>query len=183
MPPATTIAVEGWDETGAPPFIHARWADYGPAVSALEGWSSNEVRERFIDTQGKWLRRHRFALGVAMDMRHAFSQWWESMGEAHPEFFNQLPDGTRRPDPTYCNGDPELISMCVSQPALWQEIVDDWQRELSPVTQYIDATENDANGKCTCPECLAMDVPDPQCDTPFEERLARAAEAFGRGET
>jgi hypothetical protein len=69
VPQARSLSVGDWNETGAPPFIHARWADYGPGVSGLAGWSSNEVRERFIDEQGKWLRRHRFALGIAMDNR------------------------------------------------------------------------------------------------------------------
>lgn len=118
-----------------------------------------------------------------MDMAHAFAHWWEPKGKEHPEFFNQLPDGTRRPDPTFYSGDPELVSMCVGEPALWAEIVRNWQQALSPVTQYIDATENDTNGKCVCEKCLAMDVPDPLCPTPFDQRLARCKEAFERGET
>lgn len=178
VPPARTIRLGDWNETGAPPFIHARWADYGPGVSGPQGWSSNEVRERFIDEQGKWLRRHRFALGIAMDMAHAFTHWWEPYGKDHPEYFNLLPDGTRRPDPTYYSGDPELISMSAGEPALWAEIVAQWQKTRTPGAPYIDATENDTNGKCLCDKCLALDVPDPQCDTPFAERVARCREDF-----
>ncbi|MBI3923589.1 MAG: hypothetical protein HY318_19375, partial [Armatimonadetes bacterium] len=181
VPHSRSITVGNWNTTGAPPFIHSRWADYGPGVSALEGWSSNEVRERYIDTQGKWLRRHRFALGIAMDMAHAFAHWWEPKGKDHPEYFNLLPDGTRRPDPTFYSGDPELISMCVGEPALWSEIVAEWQKTRTPGAPYIDATENDTNGKCVCEKCLAMDVPDPLCTTPFTERLAKCTEAFAKG--
>lgn len=183
VPRARTIRIGDWNEAGAPPFIHARWADYGPGVSGLAGWSSNEVRERFIDEQGKWLRRHRFALGIAMDMAHAFTHWWEPYGQTHPEYFNLLPDGTRRPDPTYYSGDPELISMSVGEPALWAEIVANWQKTRTPGAPYIDATENDTNGKCVCDKCLAMDVPDPQCETPFAERVARCREDFAAGKT
>ncbi|MEI6501128.1 MAG: hypothetical protein WCP21_08910, partial [Armatimonadota bacterium] len=91
VPKSRDVKVGDWNEAGSPPFIHARWADYG-IVSGLEGWSSNEVRERFIDEQGKWLRRHRFALGVAMDMAHSFRDWWKIEGGQHPEYFHLLPD-------------------------------------------------------------------------------------------
>jgi hypothetical protein len=182
VPRRHTVTVGPWDETGAPPFIHARWADYG-MVSRQEGWSTNEVRERFIEDQARWLRRHRFALGVAMDMAHAFAHWWEPKGKEHPEFFNQLPDGSRRPDPTFYSGDPELVSMCVGEPRLWAEIVANWQQTRTPGAPYIDASENDTNGKCVCEKCLALDVPDPLCTTPFAERVARCKEDFERGKT
>jgi len=183
VPRQATIRLGDWNASGAPPFIHARWADYGPGVSGPQGWSSNEVRERFIDEQGKWLRRHRFSLGIAMDMAHAYSRWWEPKGKAHPEFFNMLPDGTRRPDPTFYSGNPEYITMCVSQPALWAEIIAEWQKTRTPGAPYIDATEDDANGKCVCDKCLAMDVPDPLCQTPFAERFARCKADFLAGKT
>lgn len=182
VPRARTIRLGDWNELGAPPLVHARWADYG-MVSRQEGWSTNEVRERFIDEQGKWLRRHRFALGIAMDMAHAFAHWWEPYHKDHPEYFNLLPDGTRRPDPTFYSGDPELISMSVGEPALWAEIVAQWQKTRTPGAPYIDATENDTNGKCVCEKCLAWDVPDPQCATPFAERAARCKEDFLAGKT
>jgi hypothetical protein len=182
VPRSRNIAIANWDAVGAPPLIHSRWVDYG-GVSGLDGWSSNEVRERFIDEQGKWLRRHRFALGVAMDMAHAFTYWWEPKGKDHPEYFNQLPDGTRRPDPTFYSGDPKLISMSVGEPALWSAIVAHWRKTRTPGAPYIDATENDTNGKCVCDKCLAMDVPDPLCPTPFTERVAKCRDAFAKGQT
>lgn len=180
VPRRATVRLADYNETGAPPLIHARWADYG-MVSGQAGWSTNDIRERFIDDQAKWLRRHRFALGIAMDMAHSFHDWWPELGQSHPEYFNQLPDGTRRPDPTYYSSDPELVTMCVSQPALWREIVKRWQATRTPGAPYLDATENDANGKCVCPQCLAWDVPDPLCPTPFDQRLARCREDFAAG--
>ncbi len=183
VPRARSIRLGDWNRVGAPHFIHARWADYGPGVSGPQGWSSNEVRERFIDEQGKWLRRHRFALGIAVDMAHSFSHWWEPYGQAHPEYFNELPDGTRRPDPTFYSGDPELVSMSVGEPALWAEVVANWQKTRTPGAPYIDATENDTNGKCVCAKCLALDVPGPLCATPFSERVAKCREDFAAGRT
>jgi len=182
IPRRADLSVDAWDQTGQPAFVHTRWRDGGPAIAGTQGWSSPEARSRFISEQGQWLRRHRFALGLNMDIRHAFTRWWEQQGEAHPEYFNLLPDGTRRPDPTYHGGAPTLISMSVGEPTFHRAIVEHWQATRSPDNPYVDASENDTPGKCTCEECLAWDVPDPDLDVPWEERLGHARRAFEAGE-
>jgi len=182
VPSVLDIQVTAWDQTGAPPLIHSRWREGGKPSAGTQGWSSQEVRSRYINAQGRWLRRHRFAMGINMDMHHAFTQWWDRFNEDHPDFFNLLPDGTRRPDPTAWGGSPSLISMCVSNPEFWKQIVADWDARRTPQNPYIDASENDTAGKCTCPKCMAMDVPDPDSDVPFDERLALAKAAFDNGE-
>ena len=178
IPRRADIVIESWDQAGAPAFIHTRWRDGGRALAGTEGWSSDEVRSRFLSEQGKWLRRNRFAMGVNMDMAHAFTRWWEWHKDDHPEYFNLLPDGTRRPDPTYHGGAPQLISMCVSEPGLHQAIVAHWQRTRTPQRPNIDVSENDTSGRCTCTRCLAWDVPDPELGVPWGERLTNAKEAF-----
>lgn len=182
IPRQTNIAVDAWDQTGEPAFVHTRWRDGGRSAGE-QGWSSGQARSHFLSEQGKWLRRHRFALGVNMDIRHAFTKWWEQHADAHPEYFNLLPDGTRRPDPTYHAAAGELISMSVAEPAFWRAIVEHWQETRSPENPYIDASENDTSGKCTCQKCLAWDVLDPELEVPWAERLERAKRAFEAGET
>ncbi len=182
VPSAEHITFEGIDLIGQPAFMHARWRDGGPMRTGADGWASPANRSRFLNAQGLWLRRHRFALGVNMDMAHAFTRWWDRYGEEHPEYFNLLPDGTRRPDPNYHGGAPRLISMDVSEPAFHRQIVENWLETRTEADPHIDASENDTPGKCTCETCMSWDVPDPNQEVTWDERLQHAREAFEAGE-
>jgi len=182
VPERDSIAFEEIDLTGKPAFIHARWRDGGGTVAGADGWADPANRSRWISEQGRWLRRHRFALGVNMDMAHAFTTWWEKYGENYPEYFNLLPDGTRRSDPTYHGGADRLIAMNVSEPAFHRQIVENWLETRTEDDPFIDASENDTPGKCTCERCLSWDVPDPDLEVPWDERLQHAREAFEAGE-
>ncbi len=180
VPPKSDIAVEKYDLSGQPPLIHARWRDY--LEVAPEGWSSPEVQTKYLNDQSVWLRRHRFAMGVNLDITHAFAGWWDRFSKEHPEYFNLLPDGTRRSDPTYYGGDKSLISMSVGEPAFQRQIVADWLAMRSPQKPYIDAGENDTDGRCVCEKCLALDEPDPSVKAPFDQRVAVARERFATKE-
>ena len=176
IPPVRDVVIEQWDQTGQPAFIHTRWRDAGAAMAAPEGWSSPAARAKYLGELSHWLRRHRFAMGVNMDMAHSFTDWWDRFSTDHPEYFNLLPDGTRRSDPTYYRGHKTLISMSVGEPGLWRQKVADWLAHRSPQAPYIDASENDTDGRCVCDKCLALDEPDPACEVPFDRRLAVARE-------
>ncbi|NSW56184.1 MAG: DUF4838 domain-containing protein [Armatimonadetes bacterium] len=178
VPRRATITIDACDETGQPAFIHTRWRDGGNTVAGPKGWGDPSNRARFIQEQAKWLRRHRFAMGINMDMAHSFTNWWARFGEDHPEYFNLLPDGTRRVDPNDHGGAPELISMCVSEPGVVRQKVADWAARRTPQNPYIDASENDTPGKCTCDLCMAMDEPHPDSPVPFDRRAAIAKERF-----
>jgi hypothetical protein len=176
------LRLPDYDVSGAPPFIHARWRDGSFTRAGIQGWASQKTRSQYLNAQGKWLRRHRFAMGRNMDMAHAFTQWWEKYGDRNPEFFNLLPDGTRRSDPHYHGGSDHLIGMSVGEPTFHKAIVENWLESRSEETVGIDCSENDTPGKCLCAMCLAMDVPDPSLDFPWQERVARARTAFEAGE-
>lgn len=178
IPAATTLRLDVPDQTSGPPFVHTRWRDGGPAMAGPQGWALPEHRAAYLNEQGKWLRRHRFAMGINMDMAHSFTDWWGRFGREHPEYFNLLPDGTRRSDPLYHGGQPTLISMCVGQPALWRQKVADWAARRAAGRPYVDLSENDTPGKCVCPLCLAMDAADPVAKVPAEARAAAAQKAF-----
>jgi hypothetical protein len=182
IPRRTSISVAEWDETGRPAFVHSRWREGGAMIAGTAGWTSSSARSRFISEQSKWLRRHRFAMGQNMDMAHAFTTWWDRHAEMHPEYFNLLPDGTRRADPTYHGGQSRLISMSVGNPGFQQAVVDHWLATRSPQKPAIDCSENDTSGKCTCTDCLALDEPDPGLGFPWSERLERAREALAAGD-
>ncbi len=174
IPPSREIIAEKWDQSGQPVFVHARWRDGASTLAGSEGWSSAEAHARYLRDQGIWLRRHRFAMGLSMNMAHSFTNWWDRFAQDHPEYFNLLPDGTRRSDTTYWGGNKTLISMSVGEPALWRQKVEDWLARRSPQAPYIDATENDTDGRCVCEKCLALDELDPASEVPFDRRVAVA---------
>lgn len=128
-----------------------------------------------MDEESLWLIRQKFIVGTPMNMSHSFVKYWDRFGKPHPEYFNMLPDGTRRPDSKMVRH----VSMDVSNPVLWKQIIADWQIKKWPHNQpYIDLSENDTPGKCVCPKCLSWDVPDPSSKVPWDKRLDMAREAF-----
>ena len=122
-----------------------------------------------------WLKRQRFGRSIQPSYGHSFGQYWERFGQTHPEYFNMLPDGTRRLDPTADPG-PEWVHMCVSEPGLARQIIADWQDKGAP--EFLNVCENDGWAGCACPTCLSWDEPDPETPVPFDKRLEAARRAF-----
>lgn len=178
IPRHGSIIVKKWDKTYVPKLIHKRLRDGGPYHGVPGAWSSEAARVKFVRDQSIWLRRQRVVMGINMDASHSFTDYWSKYGKTNPDFFAQLPDGTRRPDPTYWGGSPELISMCVSNPGLHRQIVEKWKATRSDLRPFVDASENDTSGKCMCARCTAWDVPDPKDPAAFSSRLDQATKAF-----
>lgn len=187
IPHHDEIRVDAWDQTWTPPFIHTRIRDHAPSNIdfSIEGsgpitlWSTKSAAAEYRRDQGIWLRRQRFAMSTNLDARHSFQGYWDEFGKLHPEYFNELPDGTRRSDPTIYNGSPEHLSMCVSEPGLWRAVVDRWRTARTAEDPHISAGENDNPGKCTCARCMAWDLYDP---AEPDARLAAAKRAFAAGD-
>ncbi len=120
---------------------------------------SPKARAQAKADEARWLRRHRMGHSRSMRWGHAFTDWWETYGREHPEWFNLMDDGRRRPQ--YGN-DGSRTSMCVSNPALHQEIIRRWLARCAAHPDNrpnINACENDVMGRCACPACRAWDVP------------------------
>jgi Domain of unknown function (DUF4838) len=124
-----------------------------------------------------WLRRQRFGRSKRPGYGHSFGKYWERFSETHPEFFAMLPDGTRRLEP-HSDG-PDWNHMCVSEPGLWKQVLDDWKAKGSP--EYLNICENDGWAGCACARCLAWDEPDPENPVPFDKRLEAAKDKFEHG--
>jgi len=82
-----------------------------------------------------------------------------------------------------------MVSMCVSQPALWKQIIEDWQVSRTPLRPQINICENDVCGKCMCPRCLSWDALDPNSALPvgcthldFENRVELTKKAWLKGD-
>jgi len=155
------------DQTVVPSLIHSR-----PRINAWKGMDPN-LKDHYIYDTCVWLRRQRFARGVSFEYGHAYTKYWDRFGATHPEYFALRPDGVRAP----ATKRSELVQMCVSTPALHQQIIEDWQiqRKNSSSLPWINGAENDKTDKdpsCTCPVCRAWDPPNAPLLKNQEERKA-----------
>ncbi|MBM4086756.1 MAG: DUF4838 domain-containing protein, partial [Planctomycetes bacterium] len=154
VPKRTAVAMPEMNVTVSPRFLqrnlrsilHAR----GPAEF------SPEALKKVRHDQDVWLRRHRMGKSVRLRYGHAFTNWWERFGKDHPEWFNLLENGQRKPPGGH-------VSMCVSNPEFHRLIVNQWKgRRAENPGEFvnINGCENDINGLCTCVNCRAWDGPD-----------------------
>ena len=181
-----SVKAGDWNLRFGPAFIHTRWRftlTNGFYRRSNLGFTPAQ-HQRAAEELAVWYRRQRFHRNVSLDIHHAFTLYWARFGKTHPEYFNLLPDGTRRPDPTWFDGREDLVSMAVGNPDFWKQIVADWKNSRTDFEPYIDASENDTNGKSLDPQSLAMDVPDPnigKLGITWDGRIARATQEFRKG--
>lgn len=156
VPKTKTVVAKTCNETVAPRLFQRRlragmgFESEHPAL----GFTTAAFKQ-FSEEQSVYLRRHRMGRTYPVSYGHAFTDWWEKDGKAHPEWFQLLESGKRGPNKK--NG---RFSMCVSNPDLQHEIVARWAAKRSSNTTtpgFINACENDILGLCTCDKCRALD--------------------------
>ena len=152
VPKTTTLDVPS-AERRLSPLAFSVWRT---RATPKQGWTKETNGRRFFADQELWLRRHRFSRCAGYDKGHAFTSYLKQYGETNPEYFNVLPDGSRKSDPFYFNSRPDLISMCVTEPGFIRRVVEVQQSHPS-YDGILNANENDTAGKCCCPRCLAAD--------------------------
>jgi hypothetical protein len=132
------------------------------------GYSNENDYRKFCKDRNIWLRRQRFYRNSAMSYGHSFTEYWSRFAESSPQYFAQLPTGDSRP---YLKKpkNPETLAMCVSQPQLWNQIISDWKTKSKK--EYLNICENDTNGMCICPNCMAWDILDPALAIDWNKRL------------
>lgn len=152
VPQQATIRVEEWDRSGSPRFVLTAWA----TRRNFDHWSDPEVGVAFNQAEYQWMKRLGFAMVRDIRPAHSFQDYWKRYGESNPEFFSLLPNGKRQP----LIGDQSgsLITLCVAESALTDQIVTNW-REAGR-RDSISIGENDTPGMCTCEKCRAWDAPD-----------------------
>ena len=89
---------------------------------------------------------------------HAFKDWAARFGKTHPDYLGLTPYGTRGIVP---EGFPKRFlhqsKLCVSNPAVVEQIVSDWKRKGAPA--HLCVCENDGlMGFCRCEKCIALDA-------------------------
>jgi len=169
IPERKDIRVDFLDIRGQPRFWETAWIVPSLSRRAEYGWASTTARDKFLHDQDTWLLRHRFSSTKSLAYGHAFGDYWKRFGRTHPEYFNLLPNGKREPLPGDKNG--SNITLCVSQPELWKQIIKDWANNPLrdpghiPYRPFVNACENDSPALCTCEACRAWDAPDEQFET------------------
>ncbi len=164
-----------------------RWRRVGPGI---ESFSANDPAIGFSDdaldayrqAQSVFLRRHRMGDSRKPSAGHAVSGWWDQYGEDHPDWFQQLPDGTRGPISPESSWWRAHVSKCVTSGGVQEKILSDWKERVeadpdSPPALLLG--EADTRARCECPQCLAWDPPQPSMEeidamTPSIRRLYRA---------
>jgi len=121
-----------------------------------------------------WLRRMRMHGADGVVFGHAFGNWGAQYGADHPDWFEMDSQGTRHPG----------WSMCVSNPGLHRQIVGNWwaaQQSNTGVRPTINICENDRNGNCCCPNCLAWDGPEaPQPRPSYYSGVHNVSQRYAR---
>lgn len=184
IPTAVNLQTDGINIIDKPVLKHPHLIDYntdwGWGASNYNGWTSAETQQNYLNAQSLWLRRQGFCKSINLNYGEAFGTWWDTYHTTHPEYFNLLPDGTRRSDPYYVDGRTDLVSMNLSDPNFHHQIVDNWI--AAGASGYIACAENDTATKCTCPTCMAWDVEPANFQSeygcPWSQRLIYATNAF-----
>jgi len=154
VPRTETVVVPSGEKHWKPPML---WRGLRTTLrgSFAKGAYSPKAFAQARGDERVWLRRHRMGRSLKARYGHAFTSWWARYGKSNPEYFNLLPDGKRRPHRA-----PSVVSMCVSEPKLWQQIVDNWwEARAKGGPRNVNVCENDVSGLCTCPACLEWDEP------------------------
>ena len=166
IPKRATVRLGGIDRRGVEPLEVRGTYPWVVRFNEPVGFARAENDRKIVREETKFYLRHRFGRRSEFYEGHSFEKWWDKYGKDHPEYFNLLPNGSRMPVKA-----PSMVSMCVSEPGVWRQKVDDWYKEwktyegtysLYPHYPFVNCCENDTVALCTCARCRAWDGPDPR---------------------
>jgi hypothetical protein len=179
VPKQKTISANTLDITFRQPIQSSR---IHPSFAGEAGWQSREAWAAFVAADYRWLDRMGFSWDGTYRSQHSFGHpgWqYEKYLKTHPEYFNLLPDGTRRPNPYHVGGAENFTCSCPSSDGLLEQCLKDWREKGPqgyPFGPSLYVGENDTPGSCCCPTCLASD------ERNDPDRLARARARFAKGD-
>ncbi len=140
-----------------------------------ESWPTREMYAEHLENETRWLLRHRSNRDLSeQHYPHGFEKWPAKYLKSNPEFFNLLPDGTRRS----FGGAAKYISMCLTSPAFHRQVITDWLENYNPDIPRINLKGNDSNICCVCDSCMAAD----KSPVPADERRIKAKARFDKGD-
>lgn len=173
IPKLSTLTLPEQREVINPKLRSSRWRTMHNAWL----WRDPKNYKKFYKNQNIWLKRNRFSHISSYGSGHAFSKYFRQYGKSNPEYFNLLPDNTRRPNPyDWSKGNPSMISICPTSKGLVNRIVDNWNKQSRP--WLVNLNENDTSGDCVCDNCLRAD----NSPTSSAVRRAKATIRFNKKE-
>lgn len=132
----------------------ARFRDY-------EGFAPRELRMTTEASCAKdhedrrlFLWRHRLQDRERFGYGHAYTKWKARFAKSHPEFLNY--SRKRKVRGFTGSGGPDRVKLCVSNPAVVDQVVADWL--AAGTNRYLNVCENDSANYCECEGCTALDV-------------------------
>lgn len=155
IPQKTSFSMNHRDLMEQAQLQHTRWRNVS-LVADVTGVAPS-VKAQFMQDQSVWLRRHGFAEGISLNYGHGFTNYWDRFKDSHPEYFNLLPDNTRRPSHPYYPGAGSLISMNVGNEGLQNQVISEWLANRTEKKSWVNGIENDTPGLDRSPETLALD--------------------------
>jgi hypothetical protein len=183
VPRRKTVALEPFELRDRPKFAvrHLRNGyDNGSLAARMKPYMGDPQRHAELARQAsEWYRRQRLAFGVALNGGHSDEGFSQGHGKEHPEWLALQPDGRRFVPERYA----AYVKLCVSNPALIQQKVDDALGELkkNPELESVGISPSDGGdwGYCMCAECKKWDDPHaekftfrPTYETPTFEYVA-----------
>jgi len=184
--PRNTVEVpEGWSYRFCPPLEVSSIAEYTgrPEAILAKGQKNTPVALRtdnktavaFGQEWEQWMRRLRHMTRKRFPSGHAFTDWNRRFAETKPELLAMDEKG-RRGYPGENEKDSDRarwIKLCVSNPAVADQIVADWCARGT--NEYLNICPNDAFNFCRCENCRAWDA-----DLPGEDFNAHKTDRYVR---
>ena len=156
MPPLLLTRMRGGDFSGFSKGIEAdgfyKWSKYIPLAMRT---TVDEERRR-IECNREWMLRMRHQTREQFSFGHAFGDWNKRFYHSHPEYLAMNEDGTRG-TPQFGKRKSKFVKLCLSNPAVIEQILKDWVKDGKP--KYFNICPTDAKGFCRCKACCALDYP------------------------
>lgn len=172
--PGQTLQLSATLSVRSAPTIRLRQVRPNPAESVaaeiaadLPDIYDSEVAEKIRWAEHEWYIKMGLGSQGTPPWGQAFMSWWSLFNKTHPEYFALQPNGERSP-PDWPHGPPgsqAWVKMCVTQPAVWEQILHNFEHGHSSggcgnQSLGVSACEDDLDsGYCTCSKCRALDPP------------------------
>ncbi len=159
VPRRTSISITDLDRTGGPRLVQRKMRTLRTRLRDMQefatdgiDWLPAATTARLARDEYVWLRRQQMGRRENLPFGHSFTKWWDQYGQSHPDYFAKLPNRSQ-PYPR-----PDRVKLCVSNPAVVEQIIKDWQAAGAPPA--LAACPNDSRAYCTCERCREWDKPE-----------------------
>ncbi len=169
VPKGSTVAVAPFERQYTPLVgqRHTRWTNVPNGLadlvqqlmlmpdSAIVAWIEASQPESPVE----WRTWHRFGGKLGITGRHAYTDWWDRYGKAHPDWFALQGNGSRSQHIA-----PSRAKLCTSNPEVIEAVANDViaQATRNRSLKSISIAPNDGQtlGFCVCENCKALDALD-----------------------